>query len=97
LHLPGADKVIRVWHPLIFTRPTGKLKNIISFAHNVMTIYLFKVFSITPLNGCSFAGKLLGHLFTIVDVAVNEKDQQLISLSTARVRNAINIHYKCKL
>lgn len=48
----GADKVIRVWHPLIFTRPTGKL---------------------------------LGHLFTIVDVAVNEKDQQLISLSTARV------------
>lgn len=20
----GADKVIRVWHPLIFTRPTGK-------------------------------------------------------------------------
>ncbi|KAM7448945.1 WD repeat-containing protein 64 [Porites harrisoni] len=48
----GADKVIRVWHPLIFTRPTGKL---------------------------------LGHLFTIVDVAVNEKDQQLMSLSTARV------------
>lgn len=48
----GADKVIRVWHPLIFTRPTGKL---------------------------------LGHLFTIVDIAVNEKDQQLISLSTARV------------
>ena len=52
---------------------------------------------VRPMNGCSFAGKLLGHLFTIVDVAVNEKDQQLISLSTARVRNAINIHYKCKL
>ena len=52
---------------------------------------------ISPKNGFSFAGKLLGHLFTIVDVAVNEKDQQLISLSTARVRNAINIHYKCKL
>ena len=29
------------------------------------------------------------HLFTIVEVAVNEKDQQLISLSTARVRGWI--------
>ncbi|XP_048586234.1 WD repeat-containing protein 64-like isoform X2 [Nematostella vectensis] len=48
----GADKIVRIWHPLIFTRPTGKL---------------------------------LGHLFTIVEIAVNEKDQQLISLSTARV------------
>ena len=36
-----------------------------------------------------FAGKLLGHLFTIVDIAVNEKDQQLISLSTARVRTLV--------
>jgi len=61
-----------------------------------MDVFL-NVFLITPLNGCSLAGKLLGHLFTIVDVAVNEKDQQLISLSTARVRNAISIHHKCKL
>ena len=36
-----------------------------------------------------FSGKLLGHLFTIVDVAVNEKDQQLISLSTARVSHCV--------
>ncbi|XP_074662420.1 WD repeat-containing protein 64-like [Tubulanus polymorphus] len=48
----GVDKIIRVWHPHIFSRPTGKL---------------------------------LGHLFTIVDIAVNEKDQHIISLSTARV------------
>lgn len=62
-----------------------------------MGVLCLEVFLISPLNACSFAGKLLGHLFTIVDVAVNEKDQQLISLSTARVMNAINIHYKCKL
>ena len=24
LTFPGADKIIRMWHPLIFTRPTGK-------------------------------------------------------------------------
>lgn len=48
----GADKIIRMWHPLIFTRPTGKL---------------------------------IGHLFTITELAVNENDQHLISLSTARV------------
>lgn len=36
-----------------------------------------------------FSGKLLGHLFTIVDIAVNEKDQQLISLSTARVSHCV--------
>ncbi|KAI0210520.1 WD repeat-containing protein 64 [Lamellibrachia satsuma] len=48
----GVDKVIRVWHPHIFSRPTGKL---------------------------------IGHLFTIVDITTNEKDQHIISLSTARV------------
>ncbi|KAK2191768.1 hypothetical protein NP493_46g07030 [Ridgeia piscesae] len=48
----GVDKVIRVWHPHIFSRPTGKL---------------------------------IGHLFTIVDITMNEKDQHIISLSTARV------------
>jgi len=62
-----------------------------------MDVFFLNVFLIRPLNGCSLAGKLLGHLFTIVDVAVNEKDQQLISLSTARVRNVISIHHKCKL
>lgn len=55
----GVDKVIRVWHPHIFSRPTGKL---------------------------------LGHLFTIVDIACNERDQHLISLSTARVFRVWDIH-----
>ena len=62
-----------------------------------MGVFFHRVFLIRPLNGYSFAGKLLGHLFTIVDVAVNEKDQQLISLSTARVSNPLNIQVKCKL
>ena len=31
-------------------------------------------------------GKLIGHLFTISELTVNENDQHLISLSTARVR-----------
>ncbi|KAJ8044929.1 WD repeat-containing protein 64 [Holothuria leucospilota] len=55
----GNDKVVRIWHPHIFTRPTGKL---------------------------------IGHLFTIIDVAVNEKDQHVISLSTARVFRVWDIH-----
>ena len=37
-------------------------------------------------------GKLMGHLFTIVDIASNEKDQHLISLSTARVFRVWDIH-----
>ncbi|XP_041352298.1 WD repeat-containing protein 64-like isoform X2 [Gigantopelta aegis] len=55
----GVDKIIRVWHPHIFSRPTGKL---------------------------------LGHLFTITDVACNERDQHIISLSTARVFRVWDIH-----
>ncbi|KAJ8309097.1 hypothetical protein KUTeg_013971 [Tegillarca granosa] len=55
----GVDKVIRVWHPHIFSRPTGKL---------------------------------IGHLFTIVDICCNERDQHLISLSTARVFRVWDIH-----
>nr|XP_014344351.1 PREDICTED: WD repeat-containing protein 64 [Latimeria chalumnae] len=47
----GCDKIIRVWHPNILTRPVGKLK---------------------------------GHLFTISDITVNEKDQHIISVSSAR-------------
>ena len=38
------------------------------------------------------SGKLLGHLFTLVELAVNEKDQQLVSLSTARVSTSIRTH-----
>ncbi|XP_013386064.1 WD repeat-containing protein 64-like [Lingula anatina] len=55
----GVDKIIRVWHPHIFSRPTGKL---------------------------------IGHLFTIVDIVCNEKDQHIISLSTARVIRVWDIH-----
>ncbi|PIK60351.1 hypothetical protein BSL78_02720 [Apostichopus japonicus] len=55
----GNDKMVRIWHPHIFTRPTGKL---------------------------------IGHLFTIIDIAVNEKDQHVISLSTARVFRIWDIH-----
>ncbi|XP_070576950.1 WD repeat-containing protein 64-like isoform X2 [Ptychodera flava] len=55
----GGDKVIRIWHPHIFSKPTGKM---------------------------------IGHLFTIIDIAVNEKDQHVISLSTARVFRIWDIH-----
>ena len=37
-------------------------------------------------------GKLIGHLFTIVDITINEKDQHIISLSTARVFRIWDIH-----
>ena len=40
----------------------------------------------------SLVGKLMGHLFTIVDICCNEKDQHLISLSTARVFRVWDIH-----
>ena len=56
----------------------------------------FDLYWVTKLKDCSsfpHAGKLLGHLFTIVDVVVNEKDQQLMSLSTARVRDAVCFSY----
>ncbi|CAK8680345.1 unnamed protein product [Clavelina lepadiformis] len=55
----GVDKTIRVWHPNILSRPTGKM---------------------------------VGHLFTIVDLVINEKDQHIISLSTARVFRVWDIH-----
>ncbi|XP_065068565.1 WD repeat-containing protein 64-like [Rhopilema esculentum] len=48
----GVDKILRIWHPIIMSRPTGKL---------------------------------IGHLFTVTDIACNERDQHLISLSTARI------------
>ena len=34
----------------------------------------------------------MGHLFTIVDIACNDRDQHLISLSTARVFRVWDIH-----
>ncbi|XP_033112212.1 WD repeat-containing protein 64-like isoform X2 [Anneissia japonica] len=55
----GNDKIVRIWHPHIFSRPTGKM---------------------------------IGHLFTIIDLVVNEKDQHVISLSTARVFRIWDIH-----
>jgi len=53
------DKTIRVWHPNILSRPTGKM---------------------------------VGHLFTIVEIVMNEKDQHVISLSTARVFRVWDSH-----
>ena len=34
---------------------------------------------------CNFLGKLIGHMFTLVDIVCNEEDQHLISLSSERV------------
>lgn len=55
IHLiPGEDKILRLWHPNINTKPVGKL---------------------------------MGHLFSITEIVTNEKDQHIISLSTAKVWN----------
>ncbi|KYO23820.1 WD repeat-containing protein 64 [Alligator mississippiensis] len=48
----GDDKVLRLWHPSINTKPVGKL---------------------------------LGHLFSIMEIVTNEKDQHIVSLSSAKV------------
>ncbi|XP_054973849.1 WD repeat-containing protein 64 [Sorex araneus] len=48
----GDDKVLRLWHPNISTKPVGKL---------------------------------VGHMFSITDIAVNEKEQHVVSLSSAKV------------
>ncbi|XP_028902963.1 WD repeat-containing protein 64 isoform X3 [Ornithorhynchus anatinus] len=48
----GDDKVLRLWHPNISTKPVGKL---------------------------------MGHMFSITEIVTNEKDQHVISLSTAKV------------
>ncbi|XP_038617163.1 WD repeat-containing protein 64 isoform X1 [Tachyglossus aculeatus] len=48
----GDDKVLRLWHPNISTKPVGKL---------------------------------LGHMFSITEIVTNEKDQHIISLSSAKV------------
>nr|XP_021522601.1 WD repeat-containing protein 64 [Aotus nancymaae] len=48
----GDDKVIRLWHPNISTKPVGKL---------------------------------VGHMFSITEIVTNEKDQHVISLSSAKV------------
>uniref|UniRef100_A0A8D2DND0 WD repeat domain 64 n=1 Tax=Sciurus vulgaris TaxID=55149 RepID=A0A8D2DND0_SCIVU len=48
----GDDKVLRLWHPNISTKPVGKL---------------------------------VGHMFSITEMVTNEKDQHLISLSSAKV------------
>nr|XP_036869627.1 WD repeat-containing protein 64 [Manis javanica] len=48
----GNDKVLRLWHPNISTKPVGKL---------------------------------VGHMFTITEIVTNEKDQHVISLSSAKV------------
>ncbi|XP_023071950.1 WD repeat-containing protein 64 isoform X2 [Piliocolobus tephrosceles] len=48
----GDDKVIRLWHPNISTKPVGKL---------------------------------VGHMFSITEIVTNEKDQHIVSLSSAKV------------
>ncbi|EHB09986.1 WD repeat-containing protein 64, partial [Heterocephalus glaber] len=48
----GEDKVLRLWHPYISTKPVGKL---------------------------------VGHMFSITEIVTNEKDQHVISLSSAKV------------
>ncbi|KAB1258762.1 WD repeat-containing protein 64 [Camelus dromedarius] len=48
----GDDKVLRLWHPSISTKPVGKL---------------------------------VGHTFSITDIVTNEKDQHVISLSSAKI------------
>ncbi|XP_039205040.1 WD repeat-containing protein 64 isoform X3 [Crotalus tigris] len=48
----GEDKILRLWHPNINTKPVGKL---------------------------------MGHLFSITEIVTNEKDQHIISLSTAKI------------
>ncbi|XP_058027209.1 WD repeat-containing protein 64 [Ahaetulla prasina] len=48
----GQDKILRLWHPNINTKPVGKL---------------------------------MGHLFSITEIVTNEKDQHIISLSTAKI------------
>ncbi|XP_077617881.1 WD repeat-containing protein 64 [Crocuta crocuta] len=48
----GDDKVLRLWHPNISTKPVGKL---------------------------------VGHMFSITEIVTNEKEQHVISLSSAKV------------
>ncbi|XP_029790685.1 WD repeat-containing protein 64 isoform X2 [Suricata suricatta] len=48
----GDDKVLRLWHPNISTKPVGKL---------------------------------VGHMFSITEVVSNDKEQHVISLSSAKV------------
>ncbi|XP_074118615.1 WD repeat-containing protein 64 isoform X4 [Sminthopsis crassicaudata] len=48
----GDDKILRLWHPNISTKPVGKL---------------------------------VGHMFSIIELVTNEKDQHVISLSSAKV------------
>ncbi|KAM7118480.1 WD repeat-containing protein 64 [Ciconia maguari] len=48
----GHDKLLRLWHPTINSRPTGKLS---------------------------------GHQHSVVEIVTNEKDQHVISLSSAKI------------
>nr|XP_056709319.1 WD repeat-containing protein 64 [Euleptes europaea] len=55
----GEDKVLRLWHPNINTKPVGKL---------------------------------MGHLFSIMEIVTNEKDQHIISLSSGKIFRVWDIH-----
>ena len=56
---------------------------------NILLLLIGNRFYIHVFN---ISGKLLGHLFTIVDICCNERDQHIISLSTARVFRVWDIH-----
>lgn len=96
----GADKIIRAWHPHIYARPTGCNCQHWTFNKMIINLQLFWSFLQNYLeHWCDYhiltatlmklvwlnAGKLIGHLFTIVDITCNEKDQQLISVCTGRI------------
>ena len=55
----GADKILRIWHPGIYTKPAGKLN---------------------------------GHIFSVVEVVINDADQHIISLSSARLVRVWDMH-----
>lgn len=57
--LSGNDKYLRLWHPAVNSKPSGKLS---------------------------------GHLHSVVEIVTNEKDQHVISLSSAKVKHFMEIN-----
>lgn len=63
--------------------PISNSSTIYSEPEDIIIEALYNFFSYKYYT--AFIGKMTGHLFTIVDICINEKDQHIISLSTARV------------
>jgi len=55
------------------------VKEFIEYFSSLVQRKIYLTFSI------NFEGKLVGHMFTLVDIVCNEEDQHLISLSSERV------------